>query len=123
MLTLYHSRAGRGERPANLAEESLPENVAWIDLLRPQPDEVAFVKRTTGLDVPSIADLSEIESSSRLRNQNGAIYLSAPLGLSRRFRPAADDPGRLCANARAADHGALRRAELVHYVRQPGPRG
>jgi magnesium transporter len=79
MLTLYHSRAGRGERPANLTEESLPENVAWIDLLRPQPDEVAFVKRTTGLDVPSIADLSEIESSSRLRNQNGAIYLSAPL--------------------------------------------
>ena len=79
MLTLYHSRAGRGERPANLAEESLPENAAWIDLLRPQPDEVAFVKRTTGLDVPSIADLSEIESSSRLRNQNGAIYLSAPL--------------------------------------------
>jgi magnesium transporter len=53
--------------------------VAWIDLLRPQPDEVAFVKRTTGLDVPSIADLSEIENSSRLRNQNGAIYLSAPL--------------------------------------------
>jgi magnesium transporter len=79
MLTLYHSRAGRGERPANLTEETLPENVAWIDLLRPQPDEVAFVKRTTGLDVPSIADLSEIESSSRLRNQNGAIYLSAPL--------------------------------------------
>ena len=61
MLTLYHSRAGRGERPTNLAEESLPENVTWIDLLRPQPDEVAFVKRTTGLDVPSIADLSEIE--------------------------------------------------------------
>jgi magnesium transporter len=79
MLTLYHSRAGRGERPANLVEESLPENVAWIDLLRPEPDEVAFVKRTTGLDVPSIADLSEIESSSRLRNQNGAIYLSAPM--------------------------------------------
>jgi magnesium transporter len=79
MLTLYHSRAGRGERPANLVEESLPENVAWIDLLRPEPDEVAFVKRTTGLDVPSIAELSEIESSSRLRNQNGAIYLSAPM--------------------------------------------
>ena len=88
MLTLYHSRAGRGERPANLAEESLPESVAWIDLLRPQPDEVAFVKRTTGLDVPSIADLSEIESSSRLRNQNGAIYLSAPLV----YRAASDQP-------------------------------
>ena len=79
MLTLYHSRAGRGERSVELAKASLPANVAWIDLLRPDPDEVAFVKRTTGLDVPSIGDLSEIESSSRLRTQNGAIYLSAPL--------------------------------------------
>jgi ferredoxin len=40
---------------------------------------------------------------------------------SRRFRPAADDAGGLCAHARAADHGALRRAEPVQYVRHPGP--
>ena len=79
MLTLYHSRAGSAERLTDLAEASLPANVAWIDLLRPDPDEVAFVERTTGLNVPSIEDLSEIESSSRLRNHNGAIYLSAPL--------------------------------------------
>ena len=65
MLTLYHSRVGRGERPANLAAESLPKNVAWIDLLNPEPDEVAFVKRLTGINVPSVEDLSEIESSSR----------------------------------------------------------
>ncbi len=79
MLTLYHSRAGRGERPADLAGASLPANVAWLDLLNPEPAEIAFVKRTTRLDVPSIEDLSEIESSSRLRHQDGAIYLSAPL--------------------------------------------
>jgi magnesium transporter len=79
MLTLYHSRIGRGEHPGDLSTASLPANVAWIDLLKPDPDEVAFVKRTTGLDMPSIGELSEIESSSRLRNQNGAIYLSAPL--------------------------------------------
>jgi magnesium transporter len=69
----------RGEHPADLAKTNLPENIAWIDLLEPDPEEVAFVKRTTGLDVPGIGDLSEIESSSRLRNRNGAIYLSAPL--------------------------------------------
>jgi magnesium transporter len=51
----------------------------WIDLLKPEPEEVAFVKRTTGLDVPTVANLSEIESSSRLRNKNGVLYLSAPL--------------------------------------------
>ena len=79
MLTLYRNRVGRGQQPADLAEASLPANVAWIDLLKPEPYEIAFVKRTTGLDVPGIADLSEIESSSRLRNRNGVIYLSAPL--------------------------------------------
>ena len=79
MLTLYHSCTAPGERPADLGKATLPANVTWIDLLKPEPDEVAFVKRTTGLEVPSIEDLSEIESSSRLRHQNGAIYLSAPL--------------------------------------------
>jgi len=79
MLTLYRSCVGHGEHLADLAKASLPTDVAWIDLLKPEPDEVAFVVRATGLDVPDIGDLSEIESSSRLRNQNGAIYLSAPL--------------------------------------------
>jgi magnesium transporter len=79
MLTLYHSRAAPGERPRELAQASLPTDVAWIDLLRPEPDEIAYVERLTGLKVPGIADLSEIENSSRLRIRNGAIYLSAPL--------------------------------------------
>ena len=79
MLTLYHSCTIPGERPADLAKAILAANVTWIDLLKPEPDEAAFVERTTGLEVPSIEDLSEIESSSRLRHQNGAIYLSAPL--------------------------------------------
>jgi magnesium transporter len=79
MLTLYHSRATRGEQPTDLAGGSLPPEVVWIDLLRPEPDEITYVKRTTGLDVPSIEDLSEIESSSRLRSEAGTLYLSAPL--------------------------------------------
>jgi magnesium transporter len=78
MLTLYHTRATRGEQPTDLAQGSLPPEIVWIDLLRPEPDEITYVKRTTGLDVPSIEDLSEIESSSRLRNEAGTLYLSAP---------------------------------------------
>jgi magnesium transporter len=88
MLTLYHNRAGHGEQPEDLAGAELPANVAWVDLLNPEPDEIALVTRATGLHVPSIEDLSEIESSSRLRNQNGAIYLSAPVV----YRSDADQP-------------------------------
>jgi magnesium transporter len=78
MLTLYHTRATRGEQPADLARGPLPPEVVWIDMVRPDSDEIAFVKRTTGLDVPSIEELSEIESSSRLRNEAGTLYMSAP---------------------------------------------
>ena len=60
-------------RAPDLASARLPVNVAWLDLLNPVPDETAFVARTTGLHVPTIDELSEIESSSRLRHQNGAI--------------------------------------------------
>ena len=69
MLTLYQTAAGRGEQPGDLARGSLPAKAVWIDMLRPEPAEIAFVKRTTGLDVPSIEELSEIESSSRLRSK------------------------------------------------------
>jgi magnesium transporter len=79
MLTLYRNRAGHGEPPSDLARGSLPPDAVWIDMLRPEPDEIAFVERTTGLDVPNIEQLSEIESSSRLRGEAGALYLSTPL--------------------------------------------
>jgi magnesium transporter len=88
MLTFYRSRAGRGETPVDLAQDLLPSDTAWIDLFRPSAHEIAFVERTTGLSVPRIDELSEIESSSRLRNENGALYLSMPLT----YRAQTDEP-------------------------------
>jgi magnesium transporter len=79
MLTVYDSRAARGRHPTDLDAADLPSEVVWIDLVKPDPVEIAFAERTTGLHVPSKDELSEIESSSRLRNRSGAIYLSAPL--------------------------------------------
>ncbi len=51
----------------------------WYDLVRPTDTERAEVERMTGLRVPVQAELSEIESSSRLSTENGVLYLSAPL--------------------------------------------
>lgn len=50
----------------------------WIDLRSPTPDEVERVHRTTGLRVPGEAEVSEIESSSRLSFEDGAYYVSSP---------------------------------------------
>src|SRR5216683_592404 len=89
MLTL-HARTGEIDQPqADLGDAAaMTPDAVWVDLLNPSPSETAFVERATGLLLPSFADLSEIETSSRLRTQNGMLYLSSPLV----YRANADDP-------------------------------
>ena len=74
MLTLYNNRGIRSKPAAGADAPALPPDVVWIDLLNPEASEVEFVEKTTGLAVPSVEELSEIESSSRLRARNGALY-------------------------------------------------
>lgn len=50
----------------------------WIDLLRPTPEEEASV-RALGVDVPSLAELEEIEVSNRLYHEDDIDYLTAVL--------------------------------------------
>jgi magnesium transporter len=78
VLALYTDRGIRGRPPAAGATV-LPGEIVWIDLVSPDPDEIEFVERATGIAVPSADALGEIESSSRLRAANGVFYLSAPL--------------------------------------------
>ncbi|HVC55341.1 MAG TPA: magnesium transporter CorA family protein [Stellaceae bacterium] len=79
MLTLYTSSGEVREPPADLGAAALASDVVWVDLLRPSPTEAAFVERASALRLPDLADLSEIEASSRLRVEDTVLYLSAPL--------------------------------------------
>jgi magnesium transporter len=88
MLILHAQNGEIRETPADRWNAALPLEVSWIDLVSPTPEETEFVERTTGLRVPSFEDLSEIETSSRVRTENGTLYLSAPLV----YRATADDP-------------------------------
>jgi magnesium transporter len=53
-------------------------DVLWLDLLNPTSAEMAKVEETLGATLPSLGALSEIESSSRLRNHGGVLYMSTP---------------------------------------------
>ena len=52
---------------------------AWIDLQSPSEAERADVARITGLRVPGRAEIAEIETSSRLVHDRGALTLSTPM--------------------------------------------
>jgi magnesium transporter len=78
MLTAFVCEGKALRRHAEPSDEAL-RGAAWIDLLNPDADEARRVEQATGLRVPSEADLSEIETSSRLAMEEGALYLSMPL--------------------------------------------
>ena len=68
MLVLHSNRGSRGQVPTDLAAGALPPEIVWIDLLKPEAGEIAFVERTAGLSVPSVEELSEIVRAIRGRN-------------------------------------------------------
>ncbi|MBV9829548.1 MAG: magnesium transporter CorA family protein [Alphaproteobacteria bacterium] len=63
----------------DLRAPGLADEVSWVDIHDPTAQETAYIERATRLHIPGIEELSEIESSSRLREEDGVLYLSATL--------------------------------------------
>lgn len=73
MLNMFRAQGGHTEKTGAIASD-----VLWIDLLNPTGAELANMEKTLGTRLPSLGALSEIEASSRLRNQGGVLYMSTP---------------------------------------------
>src|SRR3954451_23812892 len=56
--------------------ERIPDEATWIDLEEPTNEEEQLVERCIKVDVPTQDEMSEIEPSSRLYEQNGALYMT-----------------------------------------------
>ena len=55
----------------------IPERCVWVDLLEPTLAEERAVERLLAIDVPSREEMREIETSSRLYEENGSLYMTA----------------------------------------------
>lgn len=85
MMMAYRPEGGRMVTVAD------PHAAVWIDLEHPGPDEIALV-RGFGIEVPSLADMEEIEISNRLYHEGPAHYMTVVMaGLdqagTRRIQP------------------------------------
>jgi magnesium transporter len=60
-----------------IPEAPLPEEAVWLDLLEPTQEEERLVEQRLGLDIPTREEMRDIESSSRLYEEAGALYLTA----------------------------------------------
>ncbi len=76
MLRCYTNREGKLVETGGLGEKTDTPPLIWIDLLNPTPDEDAAVERHLGLSIPTRAEMSEIELSSRLYHEDGAEFMT-----------------------------------------------
>lgn len=76
MLTAYVVKAqGLGQvEVADLAR--IPPAAIWIDLLIPTPEEEKAVEGLLAVEVPTHEEMKEIETSNRLYEENGALYMT-----------------------------------------------
>ena len=57
-------------------QSTLPPGTIWIDLLEPTKEEEALAEKLVGTNIPTRAELSEIEPSSRLYQKRGVAFLT-----------------------------------------------
>jgi magnesium transporter len=80
MIIYYTPVDGRLERhEPGPAVGPLPREAVWIDLVAPTGEDDARSEALVGIEVPAREDMQEIEPSSRLYVENGAVYMTATL--------------------------------------------
>ena len=77
MIRSYIREAGR-LRPVEGAPDPLA-SVVWIDLISPSAEEESQFEARLGIDIPTKEDMEEIEISSRLYQDNGAVFMTVIL--------------------------------------------
>ena len=77
MQIVYESN-GKGLKVHD-PDAPLTGNCVWIDLLQPTPEEDRFVEQVLAVDVPTRAEMREIEPSNRFYQERGAYFMTASI--------------------------------------------
>ncbi len=75
MIVAYRSENGK---LVPLAKGQPLEAALWVDLYKPLPGQEDLVS-SLGIEVPTLADMEEIEISNRLYRENGVDYMTVVL--------------------------------------------
>jgi magnesium transporter len=51
-------------------------DVEWIDLHDPTPEEESMIEQELGVDIPTREEMKEIEESSRIYDEHGALFMT-----------------------------------------------
>jgi len=78
MIKLHSPKAARTVTAAELPTQNA-QDVRWIDLLDPSPEEIKAVEALEQLSLPTRNEAQEIEISSRLYIENRTLFMTATI--------------------------------------------
>lgn len=58
---------------------TLPDDAVWIELIEPNETEETALEAAVGLELPTKEEMAEIELSSRLYEEDGAVFMTASI--------------------------------------------
>jgi magnesium transporter len=77
VLRIFQPQDG-GLKPTTIAEDgAIPAAALWVDLLNPTLEERRLTDKFIGMELPTRADMEEIEISSRLYQEEGGTFMTA----------------------------------------------
>jgi magnesium transporter len=76
MLKAYCLRGGALEGVTVPVDGTVPEDAVWLDLVSPAGGEDRLVERALHISVPTREEMVEIEPSSRLYVEDGALFMT-----------------------------------------------
>ena len=79
MLSVFLPNTLGLKRREQAAADALPPEAVWLDLREPSPDEEKRVEEFLAIDVPTREEMREIETSNRLYEEGGALYMTVTL--------------------------------------------
>ena len=79
MLNIFIQQPQGLARTTAGSPPKIPDEALWLDLLEPTQDEEKLVERELGIDVPTREEMKEIETSNRLYEDNGALYMTTTI--------------------------------------------
>jgi magnesium transporter len=77
MLTIYETN-GKGLKVHDPATP-ITDNCVWLDLLQPTQEEDLLVEELLGIEIPTRAEMREIEPSNRFYQEKGAYFMTASI--------------------------------------------
>lgn len=79
MIRLYKAGGAGCEIHETCDGSPLDPAVVWVDLVAPTREEELSLEKALGLSLPTREEMAELEASSRVYRENGALYATADL--------------------------------------------